>query len=62
MGREWRSMKHLAMKNNVSRFFPISSVIQPWESNLKLKGPLRHKTITSQNVPSEFQVKNFFLS
>ena len=27
-----------------------------------LKGYLRYKTITSQNVPSEVQVKNFFIS
>ena len=26
---------------------------------LALKGYLRHKTITSQNVPSEAQIKNF---
>ena len=28
----------------------------------KLKGYLRSKTITSQNVSSEAQVKNFFIS
>ena len=28
----------------------------------KLKGYLRYKTITSQNVSSEAQIKNFFIS
>ena len=27
-----------------------------------IKGYLRHKTITSQNVPSKAQIKNFFIS
>ena len=27
-----------------------------------LKGYLRYKTITSQNVPSKAQIKNFFIS
>ena len=27
----------------------------------RLKGYLRYKTITSQNVPSEAQIKNFFI-
>ena len=30
--------------------------------NFRLKGYLRYKTITSQNVPAETQVKNFFVS
>ena len=29
---------------------------------LLLKGYLRYKTITSQNVPAEAQIKNFFIS
>ena len=29
---------------------------------LALKGYLRYKTITSQNVPSKAQIKNFFIS
>ena len=27
-----------------------------------VKGHLRYKTITSQNVPSEAQIQNFFIS
>ena len=29
---------------------------------VKIKGYLRCKTITSQNVPSKAQIKNFFIS
>ena len=36
----------------------ISNKIDP-ESVYLLKGYLRYKTITSQNVPSEAQIKNF---
>ena len=33
-----------------------------WRGTIKVNGYLRYKTITSQNVPSEAQVKDFFVS
>ena len=41
--------------------FSIIFFIKRWTFN-ELKGYLRYKTITSQNVPSEAQIKNFFIS
>ena len=38
-------------------------VILTFQMNLNIvKGHLRYKTRTSQNVPSEAQIKNFFIS
>ena len=36
--------------------------LQKKDNALTIKGYLRYKMITSQNVPSEAQIKNFFIS
>ena len=42
--------------------FKISESIEQTVNLYKLKSYLRYKTITSQNLLSEAQVKNFFVS
>ena len=45
-----------------SKFYQESDLLQQLELPAELKGYLRYKTITSQNVLSKAQIKNFFVS
>ena len=47
------------IKTNIEEYFPISCLTNNCDNNAK--GYLLYKTITSQNVSSELQVKNFFI-
>ena len=42
--------------------FSLSAIALRWWSSLNLKGYLPCKMITSQNVSSKVQIKNFFIS
>ena len=47
-------------KNLKTYFSPYDYLLSLCFYNFTLKGHLRYKTITSQNVPSEAKIKNFF--
>ena len=42
----------------------LIAIIEAWNvsSDFNIKGYLRYKTITSQNVPSKAQINHFFIS
>ena len=49
--------------NHLNKILTVAIIFSTYSTNnwaINIKGYLRYKTITSQDVPSEAQVKNFF--
>ena len=58
-----KKLRHKLANKSRSGVVPIGHQINPkLFSELSVEGYLHYKTITSQNLPSEAQVKNFFVS